>query len=141
PSTSGDVTISSNDTVSYTETISVGENSGAAMNLTVAADAVLDVTGDVIEISGSRSVITNNGSMQIAGNLTQQQGAGSGASDRSYIYNNGTIEITGGNYSNDQNTTFENASGALLKITNGNFTTNQLAYFENSGSVVVDNVG
>ena len=73
PSTSGDVTISSNHTVSYTGTISVGVNYGAAMNLTVSADAVLDVTGDVVELAGSRSVITNNGTIQIVGNLTQQQ--------------------------------------------------------------------
>lgn len=139
PGSGDNVTITNSVTIIRTGNLDMGIAWSTAMSLTVNLGGILTINGNLTELSGTRDVITINGRLNINGNLIQNQGANSGAVDRSYLTNNGIININGGDYSNSQNTTFNN--NGTLTIINGNFTTNQSSVFINNGVVTIDNTG
>lgn len=137
PTASDVVIINSN--ITYSGNLDMGIAWSSAMNLTINSGKSLVINGNLTELAGTKDNLTNNGTLVINGSFVLNQGQGSGVPQRSYITNNGVINVTGGDFSNSQNTSFYN--NGTINFVNSNFTLNAAAVFSNSGIININNTG
>jgi len=136
-----------------TVTVPAGLSISVPNNLTLYTNATLTTnTGSTVNVAGNvllpgnkgysasntTTNINNSGTLNITGNLTQETGSYSTINNLS----TGIINLDG-NYSNNQQTTFDNSG--KFNITSGSFgiVGNQNSYFinETGGAVTIDNTG
>lgn len=137
PTSSDIVIISNNKTITYSGNLNMGVSYNAPMNLTIDNGSTL-ITLGLAQLDGSKSILTNNGVLNITGNLSQNPGTSPSLSDRNIIINNNILNLTG-NFVDNQNTTLTNNINGVIKIANGSFTHNSSSILNNSGVVNIDN--
>jgi len=137
PSSSDIVIIGNNKSIIYSGVLNMGVSYSSPMSLTINPGSSLTTSG-ITQLDGSKSILVNNGVLNITGNLTQNQGSSSSTSDRNIITNNGVLTLVG-NFSDNQNTTLTNNINGVIKITNGNFTHNASSLLSNFGVINIDN--